>query len=177
MLLIEYNKKIKLSDKLINGYQYFCDSHHPLSYGRSFVFYHRHVASVKLGRWITSDEHVHHIDGNKINNDPENLMILSRAEHTKLEQNMKGNFLEETFCSMCGKELKYGSLICEKCYYISKRKFDPTKEELEKIVWEMPSTKVAEIYGVSDRAIGKRCSALGISKPPRGYWTKLYYNK
>ena len=175
--MLEYNKEIKLSDKLVNGYQYFCDIYHPLSYGRSFVFYHRHIMSIKLGRWISTEENVHHIDGNKINNNLENLMILSRAEHAKLENNIKGNFLEITYCSICDKELKYGSSICRKCYGINIRKFNPEKEELERLVWEMPSTKVAEIYGVSDSAIGKRCRVLGINKPPRGYWAKLYYNK
>jgi len=44
---------------------------------------------------------------------------------------------------------------------------------LEKLVWEMPSERVAEKYGVSGRLITKRCRQLGIEKPPRGYWAKL----
>lgn len=47
----------------------------------------------------------------------------------------------------------------------------PTKEELEKLVWEIPSTKVAEMYGVSGKAIEKWCKRHKIEKPPRGYWT------
>ena len=38
----------------------------------------------------------------------------------------------------------------------------------------MPTTKVAEILGVSDSAIAKRCKLLGVEKPPRGYWAKIY---
>jgi len=48
----------------------------------------------------------------------------------------------------------------------------PTKEILEKLVWEKPTTKIALEYGVSDKAVSKWCKSYGISKPPRGYWAK-----
>lgn len=48
----------------------------------------------------------------------------------------------------------------------------PIKEELEKLLWEMPTTKIATIYQVSDKAVEKWAKAYGLSKPPRGYWAK-----
>ena len=48
-----------------------------------------------------------------------------------------------------------------------------TREELEKLVWSMPTVQVAKLYGVSDSAVGKRCRALGISKPARGFWAQV----
>lgn len=43
---------------------------------------HRVVAELMLGRPLACGEVVHHIDGNKRNNNPENLMIFSsQAEH------------------------------------------------------------------------------------------------
>ena len=45
---------------------------------------HRYVMELKLGRKLTSDEIVHHVDGNPLNNDPDNLVILSRSEHQRL---------------------------------------------------------------------------------------------
>ena len=36
----------------------------------------------------------------------------------------------------------------------------------------MPTTHIAESYGLSDKAIEKRCKSYNIEKPPRGYWTK-----
>lgn len=50
---------------------------------------HRVVAEQKLGRPLTKDEIVHHIDGNKRNNDPINLMIVTRAEHARIHISKK----------------------------------------------------------------------------------------
>jgi len=48
----------------------------------------------------------------------------------------------------------------------------PSKEELEKLVWEKPTLQLAKDFGVSDKAIEKWCKKYGIEKPPRGYWAK-----
>ncbi len=54
------------------------------------------------------------------------------------------------------------------------RKVDrPSKEELEKLIWEKPTSIVANEIGVSDKAITNWCKSYGIDKPPRGYWTKV----
>jgi len=54
------------------------------------------------------------------------------------------------------------------------KKFNIEKEDLERIVWDMPSTHIAKKYGVSDSLIAKRCKQLGIKKPPRGYWERIH---
>jgi hypothetical protein len=53
----------------------------------------------------------------------------------------------------------------------------PSKEELAKLVWEKPTTQVAQNFGVSDKAVEKWCKAYGIEKPPRGYWMKKVSEK
>lgn len=45
---------------------------------------HRVLMEEKLGRKLTANEVVHHIDGNKHNNDINNLMVMDRIEHNKL---------------------------------------------------------------------------------------------
>lgn len=45
---------------------------------------HRVVAEQMLGRPLLKGEIVHHIDGNKRNNDPSNLMVMTQSEHCKL---------------------------------------------------------------------------------------------
>jgi len=63
-------------------------------------------------------------------------------------------------------------LIIQTGNKIRPRKFEISKEDLYKLVWEYPTIEVAKMFSVSDSAIGKRCKLLGINKPPRGYWAK-----
>lgn len=84
-------------------------------------------------------------------------------------------------CLNCGCEFKvkasvmkkdWGKYCSVKCASFDRRRAKrPSKEELEKMIWEIPTTKIAENFGVSDKAIEKWCKSYMISKPPRGYWT------
>lgn len=57
------------------------------------------------------------------------------------------------------------------------RELDEEREELFFLVWSMPSWQAAEKLGVSAAALRKRCSKLGIPRPPRGYWTRFNGNE
>ncbi len=70
------------------------------------------------------------------------------------------------------KASKLPKVIAIKVVVPRKKKFEVSKEELENLVWEQPTMHVAKLFGVSDKAIEKRCIKLGVSKPPRGYWTR-----
>lgn len=49
------------------------------------VHVHRIVAERKLGRRLRPDEVVHHIDGDRRNNDPENIVVLrNQGDHARL---------------------------------------------------------------------------------------------
>ena len=48
------------------------------------IAFHRHVVELQIGRKLTSNEVVHHVDGNPLNNDPANLVVLTRAEHQRM---------------------------------------------------------------------------------------------
>lgn len=45
---------------------------------------HRYVMEQIIGRKLTSNEIVHHIDGNKLNNNPDNLQLLTRKQHVQV---------------------------------------------------------------------------------------------
>ena len=50
----------------------------------------------KIGRPLTSKDIVHHIDGDKLNNDPDNLLLTDRAGHQRIHnrnRNEKGQFI------------------------------------------------------------------------------------
>lgn len=47
---------------------------------------HRLIMEEHLGRNLTSDEIVHHIDENKLNNDISNLQVMTRGEHSRLHR-------------------------------------------------------------------------------------------
>jgi hypothetical protein len=42
------------------------------------------IAEQVIGRPLAKGEIVHHIDGNKQNNDPSNLQVMTQSEHMKL---------------------------------------------------------------------------------------------
>lgn len=52
-----------------------------------------------------------------------------------------------------------------------------TASELTQLVWSKPVSQLAQEFGVSDVAIGKRCRSLGIPKPPKGFWAKVKAGK
>lgn len=51
---------------------------------RKWELEHRLVMERVLGRKLTTDEQVHHINGVKSDNDPANLQVLTNAEHQRL---------------------------------------------------------------------------------------------
>jgi hypothetical protein len=74
-----------------NGGRYMCNGYwaifmpdHPNASNKGVVLEHRIVMENKIGRLLKDKESVHHVDGNKTNNDPENLMLFkNNREHMK----------------------------------------------------------------------------------------------
>lgn len=87
--------------RIADGYVYIYVPEHPAAFpGRPYVQQHRLVMEEKLGRYLESDEVVHHLDGNRMNNDIDNLEVKYRGQHlsdhfkashevTKLRQRVK----------------------------------------------------------------------------------------
>jgi hypothetical protein len=48
---------------------------------------HRRVAEKLVGGKIYAGREVHHIDGNKTNNRPSNLAVLSKTDHREIHKN------------------------------------------------------------------------------------------
>lgn len=52
----------------------------------------------------------------------------------------------------------------------------PTKEELEKLVWNEPITSLAKRSGVTYEYVVRLCKMVGVERPPKGYWTKVKHS-
>lgn len=67
-----------------SGYVYIYQPDHPRSTNNGAVFEHILIAEKKIGRYLAKGEIVHHIDGDKTNNSPDNLLVCTRSEHVKI---------------------------------------------------------------------------------------------
>lgn len=63
--------------KIKDGYSLVILKNHPAADPCGYVREHRIVLENKLGRYLKTEEVVHHIDGNKLNNNPQNLYLFA----------------------------------------------------------------------------------------------------
>jgi hypothetical protein len=47
-----------------------------------------------------------------------------------------------------------------------------SRDELYRMVWEIPMVRLAAQYGISGNGLAKICDRLNIPYPPRGYWAR-----
>lgn len=68
---------------------------------RSSTQYARYLLAVSLGRFLTKDEHVDHIDNDKTNDSIENIRVVSLQENNTKESKRRGIILIKIICPVC----------------------------------------------------------------------------
>ena len=74
--------------KVIGGYIRVSAPKHPNCDSMGYVLEHRLLIEKKIGRYLTSKEIIHHINGNTSDNKIENLQIVTRAEHNRIHKEL-----------------------------------------------------------------------------------------
>ena len=70
-----------------NGYWHVRAPHHPMAQRSGKARLHRLVAAEAAGRLLDPDEVVHHINEDKLDNQPENLLVCpDNGEHRRLHR-------------------------------------------------------------------------------------------
>lgn len=64
-----------------DGYIFVKQPSHPFAGFNGYVMEHRLVMEKRVGRYLQSNEIVHHRDGNRSNNDDSNLILLDKNKH------------------------------------------------------------------------------------------------
>lgn len=171
---------------LLGQYKYVIDKSHPRANSEGAVYEHMIIAEGKLGRRLLPEEVVHHRDFNKLNNEPDNLMIFaSNSDHVRfhmydcnedtLSLNSNGTYeciAEEFKCIDCRAKITRWGIRCKECSKIYSRKVNrPSSNELHNLLSETKGnfTQASKIYGVSDNAIRKWCDYYGLPRKSRDY--------
>ena len=101
------NASWKTDEKITNyGYRKIRVLDHPFRDCDDFVFEHRLVAekyllteenSVEIDgkKYLKKEYDVHHIDENRLNNDPSNLLVLTKGDHKRLHNAKNPNKRDE----------------------------------------------------------------------------------
>jgi len=148
-----------MKKKQLNGYTLIYIPDHPRcmktrSYN-GWIYEHVAVAEGFLNRPLNADEHVHHLDFNKSNNHPSNLLVLLASQHAKLHSYLIRGSKTWNKCLSCGDDTnrKYCSLKCVP----GKRKVQnrPDREHLLKLLDSNSFVAVGKMFGVSDNTIRK----------------------
>lgn len=123
-----------------------------------------------------------HIDGDNHNNQLDNLRWIcpncnsqldtfagrnNKSRHAKngkiqyMSVNDRKNNVK--ICPICNiNEISISSTMCIDCYHKKISEHIPPKEDLEKLIYNTPFTKIGEMYGVTDNTVRKWCKKYGL---------------
>lgn len=177
-----------------DGYEEILFPEHPSAHSNGLIFVHTIVAEEKIGRRLQQGECTHHIDGDKKNNVPSNLMVFKTSgDHTNYHCALRNNLnfiltcidgvctcdlildndtyiLRSSKCPECGGPKSVGAKMCAACRskhpieYASK--LTKLQPEILRVLLKTESFEaIGREYGVSGNAIKKKAKQWGLYIP------------
>lgn len=147
------------------GYKYVYAPHHPHTNTKGYFYEHILVAEEMVGHLLDHGEVVHHIDGNRKNNNPSNLMIFaSNADHIAFHG---GREIYEKDGLWYAKEKEVLPPKPRKYPFVSDEEIQQMIEDLVKYGGNF--SKVSKKYNVTDNALRKRLRLRGLPSHSKDY--------
>jgi len=154
------------------GYLAVMQPNHHLACSEGWVYVHRLKAEEKLGRPLSDTECVHHIDGNKLNNNINNLMVFKTiadhsAYHMGADIRMEGDVYvalpnKNNICPICEKYKDNAAKLCVECYKKERKLGIPSRDKLKELIYEYSFIYIGQLYGLSDNAVRKWCKQYNL---------------
>jgi endogenous inhibitor of DNA gyrase (YacG/DUF329 family) len=93
-----------------HGYVMVWEPDHPNRSLKGWQYEHRLVTEKSIGRYLASEEVIHHRDGCKSNNDPANLEIMDAKEHAALSSRDQSDLIARSLARLAEYERRFGPL-------------------------------------------------------------------
>jgi hypothetical protein len=86
--------------------------------GKCWEYEHRYIIEKEFKIKLNKSVHIHHIDGDSLNNNISNLKVITAAEHNKIHHSITQWSKKHNYCMKCKTNLRphVGNGLCTKCY-------------------------------------------------------------